>query len=583
MACRPRMNALPYGTALLLLWAWASPLVSPALAEAAKAAKDEALPAPAETSVGAYLAGRHAMTLNDRSAAADYLLRALKDDPDNEILRRRVFWVLVGAGRVADAVKYAEPIAQGEAADAPIATLLLAIERVRANDWAGAEQRLAKVNRANINKFLMPLALGWVQAGSGKTDAAIASLKDVAEGTSNTVLRDLHSGMVAELARRFDEAEQLYAATVTALQRMPLRMAETIGGFYERRGKPDEAKKLYEGYAQENPESYIGQILLDRVKSGRKPAPVVANAREGLAEALFHFASVLQQERSPDFALALARLSLHLRPDLDAAKMMVAGVLEQQQRHAEANALYQSVPTASWFSWSARLKVAANLEALEKFDEAEKLLRAMGAEHADRVDPLTQLGNLLRAREKFADAVTAYDQAMARVGKVEERHWSMFYTRGIALERSKQWPRAEADFLKALELQPNQPYVLNYLGYSWIDQGINLDRGMEMIRKAVEQRPNDGYIVDSLGWAHYRLGNYERAVEHLERAVELRPQDPTINDHLGDAYWKVGRLQEARFQWQRAQGLKPDADLLAQIEKKLKEGLTAAAPGKSGG
>ncbi|MCK6454109.1 MAG: tetratricopeptide repeat protein, partial [Alphaproteobacteria bacterium] len=226
---------------------------------------------------------------------------------------------------------------------------------------------------------------------------------------------------------------------------------------------------------------------------------------------------------------------------------------------------------------------AANQEAIANFDEAEKLLRAMGAEHPDRVEPLTQLGNLLRARERFADAVVAYDQAMARVGKVEERHWSMFYTRGIALERSKQWARAEADFLKALELQPNQPYVLNYLGYSWIDQGINLDRGMEMIRKAVEQRPNDGYIVDSLGWAHYRLGNYERAVEHLERAVELRPQDPTINDHLGDAYWKVGRLQEARFQWQRAQGLKPDADLLAQIEKKLKEGLTASAPAKSGG
>jgi Flp pilus assembly protein TadD len=207
----------------------------------------------------------------------------------------------------------------------------------------------------------------------------------------------------------------------------------------------------------------------------------------------------------------------------------------------------------------------------------------MGTEHKDRTDALIQLGNLLRAKERFGDAVVAYDDAAKRVDKIDQRHWSLFYTRGIALERSKQWPRAETDFLRALELQPNQPYVLNYLGYSWIDQGINLDRGMEMIRKAVEQRPNDGYIVDSLGWAHYRLGNFDRAVEHLERAVELRPQDPTINDHLGDALWKVGRLQEARFQWMRAQGLKPDADLLVQIEKKLKEGLTASAPTKSGG
>jgi Flp pilus assembly protein TadD len=258
--------------------------------------------------------------------------------------------------------------------------------------------------------------------------------------------------------------------------------------------------------------------------------------------------------------------------------MMVAGILEQQKRNADANKVYESIAPGSWFHWSARLRIAANLEAMEKFDEAEAILRAMAKERADRVDALNQLGGMLRTKERFAEAVAVYDDAMKRIGKVEQRHWTLFYARGIALERSKQWPRAEGDFLKALELQPEQPYVLNYLGYSWIDQGVNLDRGMEMIRKAVEQRPNDGYIVDSLGWAHYRLGNYDKATEHLERAVELRPHDPTINDHLGDAYWKVGRVNEARFQWKRAQGLKPDAELAAQIEKKLKEGLTAAAP-----
>jgi Flp pilus assembly protein TadD len=162
-----------------------------------------------------------------------------------------------------------------------------------------------------------------------------------------------------------------------------------------------------------------------------------------------------------------------------------------------------------------------------------------------------------------------------RIGKVESYHWSVFYSRGIALERSKQWKRAETDFLKALDLEPKQPYVLNYLGYSWVDQGLNLDRAQKMIEQAVELRPNDGYIVDSLGWAHYRLGRYEEAVKELERAVELRPEDPVINDHLGDAYWKVGRRLEARFQWLRARSLNPETDVLAGIEKKLKEGLTA--------
>jgi Flp pilus assembly protein TadD len=149
----------------------------------------------------------------------------------------------------------------------------------------------------------------------------------------------------------------------------------------------------------------------------------------------------------------------------------------------------------------------------------------------------------------------------------------IYYFRGICYERSKQWPKAEADMKQALELFPDQPLVLNYLGYSWIDQGINLDDGMRMIQRAVDQRADDGYIVDSLGWAYYRIGNYEEAVKHLERAVELKPEDPTINDHLGDGYWKVGRVLEARFQWSHARDLKPDPEDLAKIEDKLKSGL----------
>ncbi|MCC7046261.1 MAG: tetratricopeptide repeat protein [Alphaproteobacteria bacterium] len=536
----------------------------------------------AESTVGAYLSGRHAMAENDRDAAAVYLKEALKDDPQNEQLRRRLFWVLLGAGQATEAVAYADA-ASSEGGDATVAALLLAIERVRAGDWAGAEERLAKLSRSNINRFLVPLVLGWVQAGAGKTDEALATLKAVGEQQGNGILRDLHSGLVAELAKRPEQAGQFYAAALQAMPRMPLRMVEAIGGFYERTGKPAEAKPLYQDYAEENPESAIGQILMERSAQGKTMPPIVASPRDGLAEALFHFASALQQERSAEFALVLTRLALHVRPDLDAAQMLVAGILEQQQRFLDANKVYQSIAPGSWFNWSARLRVAANLEGLEKFAEAESLLRAMGKERTDRVDALAQLGGMLRTKERFADAVEVYDEALKRVGKVDKRHWSLLYARGIALERSKQWPRAEADFLRALELQPDQPYVLNYLGYSWIDQGINLDRGMDMIRKAVEQRPNDGYIVDSLGWAHYRLGNYDKAAEHLERAVELRPVDPTINDHLGDAYWKVGRVLEARFQWKRAQGLKPDAELASQLEKKLKDGLTAAVPGQRGG
>ena len=172
--------------------------------------------------------------------------------------------------------------------------------------------------------------------------------------------------------------------------------------------------------------------------------------------------------------------------------------------------------------------------------------------------------------------VCPQQQPNRRLGKLDKRHWTILYSRGISLERSKNWKRAEKDFKTALGLSPDQPYVLNYLGYSWVDQGVNLADARKMIERAVKLRPNDGYIVDSLGWAFYRLKKYEAAVKQLERATELRPQDPTINDHLGDAYWRVGRFMEAKFQWQRALNLKPEADQVLLIEKKLKLGLDDA-------
>jgi len=261
-------------------------------------------------------------------------------------------------------------------------------------------------------------------------------------------------------------------------------------------------------------------------------------------------------------------------------QILLGDILEADNRLEPALAVYKAIDAKSTFSWSARLRAAAVLDKLGRVDEAVKTLRAMAKEVPDEEGPLINLGDILRGHERFKEAAEAYDEAMKRIATIEPRHWTLFYARGISLERSDQWLRAEADFQKALEFKPDQPYVLNYLGYAWIERGKNLERAQEMIRQAVKLRPNDGYIVDSLGWGYYKVGNFQKAVVELERAVELRPQDPIINDHLGDAYWQVGRQREAKFQWTRALSLKPDADLLAKLQKKLKDGLveeTAAA------
>ena len=276
-------------------------------------------------------------------------------------------------------------------------------------------------------------------------------------------------------------------------------------------------------------------------------------------------------------ALLYARLALYLRPGFDVADLLLGEILDGLNQPGRAIAAYEAVPASSPLRWSAELRVATDLDDLGRTDEAIARLNRMASERTDRADALIALGDILRGRGRWSEAVDAYDRALSRVDVRNRRLWRPLYARGISLERSKHWKRAEKDFLAALDLVPDQPFVLNYLGYSWVDQGLNLKKAQEMIKKAVKLRPKDGYIVDSLGWVYYRLGNYADAVREMERATELRPEDPVINDHLGDAYWRVGRKTEARFQWLRALGLKPTADNEAMIRKKLKAGLKPPA------
>jgi tetratricopeptide (TPR) repeat protein len=231
------------------------------------------------------------------------------------------------------------------------------------------------------------------------------------------------------------------------------------------------------------------------------------------------------------------------------------------------------VPPTSPLSRNAAIQSAADLDSLDRTDEAKKQLDDLIAKRPKDTEAIIELGNIERGRKDFAACADTYSKAIDTVPNPDKSNWVMFYFRGICYERSHQWPAAEADMKKALELYPDQPLVLNYLGYSWVDQGIHLDEGMDMIRRAVEQRPDDGYIVDSLGWAYFRIGNYDEAVKNLERAVELKPDDPTINDHLGDAYWRVGRTLEAHYQWSQAKDLGPDPEDLPKIEAKIKNGL----------
>jgi len=417
--------------------------------------------------------------------------------------------------------------------------------------------------------------------GMGDLAGADAALRQLERFNGLAPLEFYQLGLLYDFAGYPDTAEDNFRKTLDITGQLNWRLTDAIGNFYERHGRADKAAALYQRFIRENAGSELAESVLAH-RPAEPATPLIRAAKDGLAEALFDLASVVNQAETIDLALLYSRSALELRPHTPLAELLLADVLSAQNKPEASLAILAEIPPGSPYSWSARLRIAANLEMLTRTDEAITQLKEMSAETPRRAGAAMQLGDLLRAKKRFTEAVEAYDEAMRRLSAagIPER-WSLFYSRGIALERSGQWKPSEADLLHALELKPDQPLVLNYLGYSWIDRGENLDRGLKMIEKAVELRPEDGYIVDSLGWAHYRLGDYSSAVQYLEKAIELVPEDPTINDHLGDAYWQSGRATEARFQWRRALQFGPEANEIKPIEAKLDGGLVP--PARAGG
>lgn len=525
------------------------------------------------SSFGNYLAGRHAIARQDPKAAAAYLDLTLDRDPENLLLISQAFVVNLGIGDIDEAAILAEKmLAQGQ--ENATARIVLASRALKNEKPEDASTQIGKVQDISLFAILNPMARAWIVWEKTKdSKLALKELEPLKGPRGIDTLYQMHAALILDMAGKKDEAEKHYAIAHGEEMDTSLRFTQLIGNFYERAGKADQARKLYSSYRENDPESVHFEAAMNRLNSGTVPAPMIGTSSQGMAEALFDIASVLQQERAPDLALIYARISLYLRRDLTLARMVVGNLLESQERFEESIAAYKAVPPDSPFHWTAQLRIADNLEFMGQTDGAIERLEVLAGERPKRWDALARIGNLLHSHERYEEAADAYDRAIERIGTLEERHWSILYARGRSLERAREWDRAEKDFLQALELEPEQPYVLNYLGYSWIELGMHLERARKMIERAVEQRPNDGYIVDSLGWVLFKLGEYEGAVTHLEHAVELRPQDSVINDHLGDAYWKVGRRNEARFQWKRALSMDPEDDQVEVIEEKIDRGL----------
>jgi len=481
---------------------------------------------------------------------------------------------LTAAGRPDEAASIAHDLFQ-EDKGLRLPNLVLLTRALSEKQFDDAWALLEEADTGAFNPLELHLLSAWTAVGRGDFEAAEKALDSLSQPALFKVFGSFHRGLIRGLKGDVDGAAEAFAAVAEAGFGSSARQRMALGALYASSGRLDEARAVFEEAVTEYPGDALLADALARLNAGEPVAPLVADPVQGAAESLFGIAGLLERERGRDVALIYARLAQSLQPDFAAASILIGDLLETQDQYALAVDAYGLVPEDSPHYLDAHISRADALRLMERNDEAVEELRSLVADNAASLKANIALGDMLRRLERYDEAASAYDAAIGLMASDDPRAWTLYYFRGIANERIGAWDKAEDDFLKALDYEPDQPLVLNYLGYSWVELGLNYDRAREMIEKAVELRPEDGFITDSLGWILYRTGDFKGAVPHLERAVELEPVDPTINDHFGDALWKVGRKMEARFQWKRALSFEPEEKDAPRIRRKLLIGLDA--------
>ncbi len=532
-------------------------------------------PVAAQSNAGAYLAARSAAMQSDFEQAASYFTQALSRDPRNSALMESVVVSQLALGRVDRAVPVAEALLSlGQPSQ--VAQLVLTANTILEEDYEGL--MIATPEGDGVGPLVDGLIKAWALMGAGRANDALAAFDSVSEEPGLQGFALYHKAMALASVGDFEGAEEIFSADTTGAVVQTRRGVLARAEILSQLDKDAEALELLQRMFNGATDPEIEQVI--EALNGDAPVPFrhITSVRDGFAEVFYSVAAALRSEAGPEYTILYAQVALTLRPDHVDGLLLTADLFETLEQYAQAIAVYKRVPANDPAYHAAEL---GRSEALRRSDRPEasiEVLEQLARSHGHLATVHSALGDALRQQDRFAEAIVAYDRAAALVENIGGPSWFLYYTRAICHERLDNWEAAEADFRAALDINPGQPQVLNYLGYSLVEKQVKLDEALEMIERAVAARPDSGYIIDSLGWALYRLGRYEEAVPHMERAVELMAVDPVVNDHLGDVYWAVGRKREAEFQWARALSFVDEEDPLSEakpdrIRRKLEVGL----------
>jgi tetratricopeptide (TPR) repeat protein len=533
-------------------------------------------------SPGNYLAAVFARNQNDHPNAAYYIKNALKSDPKNNILKEQLYHALLVEGKYPDAMEIAKTLKNTPHHRSMAAPLLLSIENVKNKKYPEAIALLAaKDLKGNLNALMTPLMTAWVKVGADMVRSPI-HVSDVLgkDSSLETAFIIYHLALINDLLGFEKEAADYYAKALRDPEKTPFRMVEVALNFYVRTGRAEEYNALM--VSSHDKATLTLLTRNDAFKMGSKNVKrLVDSANDGVAELLYSMSSILYGVNAVEDEYIYLHLALYLKPEFPAAQYLLAGSLEQSKDLPRAISVYAAIDKKSPLYFRGQIRSAEALYSILKKEEAYRILDIL--EQSYPAIPESQLtkADLLRDDKRYFEAIDIYTKVINTIKNPISSDWVKYFSRGIVFERAGQWDKAEADFNQALKLEPDQPDVLNYMGYSLLTYGGNIHRAKTLIQLALEQRPDDVHIIDSMGWVLYTAGEFDQALSYMEQAVELAPNDPTVMDHLGDVYYRLGRKKEARFQWERALVFKPDEKLLSELQDKIKDGLGPFIPPRS--
>ncbi len=526
---------------------------------------------------GNYLAGESAYNNKHNKEAIIYFEKVLDVNNINSFhdqdVAQKLCTLYLLEGNIKDCISLGKKIEDKlnfDDLDSINILMTLIVSDIKEKKFKSALSKLKKIKKSSYERFSVPIIESWLIAEETKNlKKSNDKLNELEQDLVINGLRYLNQALLHEHFNKKNKALEYYNKALNSYEKPSYRTVKIAANAFERNSDFDKAKETYLKFIDNSEDTLLIENDLNRIKKKELPKKEVNNLDDVIAELFSGIASTFNSDFTNNFSIIYSHFSLFLKEDFEVSNLYLAELMENNKRYEYANNLYKKIKPTSNFFWHSKLKTARNLEIMGKSDKSIPMLKKMINEKEDRYDALKLLGDIYRNNNDFEKAINFYNKAVNRIEKINVNHWDLLYSRGIALERNNKWNLAEKDFLTILEFLPNQPDVLNYLSYSWIEKGINLDKAKDFIIKAVSSRPRDPYIVDSLGWAYYRLEEYENAVKELEKAVDLKPTDPIINDHLGDAYYQIGRKLEALYQWKKAIDFKPEKELEKKIKKKI--------------